>query len=71
MYRMDKQQGPASIGNYIQYLMIKHNEWEYFKKGRKKFCLTKQSHFLRYQIKGTENVNSIVFIFTVKFYKHV
>ena len=71
MYRMDKQQGPASIGNYIQYLTINHNGKEYFKKWRGKFYLTKQSHFLRCQIKGTENINSIIFIFTVKFYKHV
>ena len=68
---MGRQQGPASIGNYIQYRMINLSGKEYFYKGRTKFCLTKQSHFLKYHIKGTENINSIIFIFTAKFYKHV
>ena len=28
IYKMDKQQGPKSMGNYIQYPVINHNEKE-------------------------------------------
>ena len=48
IHRMDKQQGPTvySTGNYIQYLMIKH-EKEY-----KKECMY-MYHFAAQQINAT------------------